>query len=327
MIFFNVGWMRNYKGLDSANDRIVGGGSYIQKQGFGHEILNFQPYDGYMYGFVQAKGGINIKRLGGSETDSEVNDILVVWVARNPRGGTFIVGWYDKATIYQTLQMPPRGSKRVYKNQPIRYLVKAKDGYCHRLDLDKRTFLIPRQKKGGIGQSNVWYADKSNHLELKREVLKFIDNDGFLQHALKKSASKFFARQSDPHKRKKIELRAIETTISYYEKLGYIVRSVQGDNVGWDLEATHETKSLKLEVKGLSGDIVIVELTPNEYAKMKDHQDDYRVCVVTNALSHHPSLRILSYSYETGNWEDDDGNRAVINEVISAKLHVTVRKA
>ena len=49
-------------------------------------------------------------------------------------------------------------------------------------------------------------------------------------------------------------------TISYYEKLGYIVTSVERDNVGWDLTAVLGERELKLEVKGLSGSQVVVEL-------------------------------------------------------------------
>lgn len=312
--------MRKYQGLDSSNDQIVGGGAYVQEHGFGHEIFNFKPHEGYMYGFVQAKSIINIKRLGGLESDSSINDILVVWVARDPKGGTYIVGWYDQATVYRDYQTSPQNSKRVYKNEQIGYRVKAKQENCQLLTIDKRTFLIPRQQEGGMGQSNVWYADKPNHVKFKDKVLDFIANGGLPISLNQKTTLGESGWQPDPYKRKMIEQKAIETTVAHYKILGYTVDSVEKDNMGWDLQATYESKSLKLEVKGLSGNAIAIELTPNEYAKMKEHKDDYRICVVANALTPQPLLNIFAFSYETNHWEDDDGNKLEINETISAKM-------
>ena len=38
-LFCNVGWMADYKGQNE-NDKIVGGGSYVEK----YEVCNFAPY-------------------------------------------------------------------------------------------------------------------------------------------------------------------------------------------------------------------------------------------------------------------------------------------
>ena len=78
IIFFNVGWMDKYDGLGP----IRGGGAYVKKHGFGHEILNFKPYDGTMYGYVQVKTGINIERLGAAKEAGSIDNILVVWFTR-----------------------------------------------------------------------------------------------------------------------------------------------------------------------------------------------------------------------------------------------------
>jgi hypothetical protein len=64
--------MENYQGLE--DDSIAGGGSFVQQYNNGEtdnyppcEICNFQPYEGYMYGFVRATAGsIRIERLGAS---------------------------------------------------------------------------------------------------------------------------------------------------------------------------------------------------------------------------------------------------------------------
>ena len=44
MIFFRIGWMQNYSGLNQ-QDQIIGGGGFIDENQFGHEIFNFQPYE------------------------------------------------------------------------------------------------------------------------------------------------------------------------------------------------------------------------------------------------------------------------------------------
>jgi 5-methylcytosine-specific restriction protein A len=40
----------------------------------------------------------------------------------------------------------------------------------------ERDFLIPRGKKGGIGQSNVWYADKPESAVLVVNVIKYVQS-------------------------------------------------------------------------------------------------------------------------------------------------------
>ena len=123
MIFLNIGWMENYQGL--GDDSIAGGGSFVQRYNESRdadscppcEIRNFQPYEGYMYGFVRVTGriaacSIRIERLGASRSDDFIDGVLVVWVAKSPSDGTVIVGWFKNATVYRDCQLPPEGSGR-----------------------------------------------------------------------------------------------------------------------------------------------------------------------------------------------------------------------
>ena len=79
---------------------------------------------------------------------------------------------------------------------------------------------------------------------------------------------------------------------------------------------------LKLEVKGLSQEEILTELTPNEYKQMKEYKDDYRICVVTKTLSKSPRLSIFSFSPENGRWEDEKGRHLKIREIKSARLNL-----
>jgi hypothetical protein len=67
-------------------------------------------------------------------------------------------------------------------------------------------------------------------------------------------------RQPDPLFRQRVEEIAVDKTKDYFTRLGYRVKSVEEDNVGWDLTAVLGERELKLEVKGLSGSQVVVEL-------------------------------------------------------------------
>ncbi len=174
MIFFNIGWMDYYKGMEG--DDIVGGGSFVEQEHYGHEIFNFLPENGYMYGYVQpVHNTINIERIGASSKEEFIENVLSVWIAKGASGGTYIIGWYDNATIFRNLQKKPSSETiRILNNEVFGYYAKAKEKDCTLLLSNKRSLKIPRGK-GGIGQSNVWYADKEYNIKLKEEVLEFVE--------------------------------------------------------------------------------------------------------------------------------------------------------
>lgn len=108
----------------------------------------------------------------------------------------------------------------------------------------------------------------------------------------------------------------------YFESQDYIVNSVEKDNLGWDLIATHKHDAkvqLKLEVKGLSGDSIAVELTPNEYQMMRRHKDSYRICIATNCLNE-KAQRLVVFAYDQGEWRDEMDRLLKIKKMQSARL-------
>jgi hypothetical protein len=318
MLFFRIGWMSHYEGQLNT-DPITSGGSYITKHGYGHEIMNFKPFRGRVYGFGQPRGKqIAIERIGQPKNDA-MTGVLVVWVATPTEGGTVIIGWYKNATVYRNVQELPRGSHRKYKGESLGYFVSAKKENAHLLPNDERVFSVSRQT-GGMGQANVWYVDdEKTHREFRHKVLSYI-NTGQLpkRPRLKKTGR---PRHPDPLTRKRIEQIAIRQVTRRFERYGYTVDSVERDNVGWDLNARNGKRYVRLEVKGLSGTDVQIELTPNEYANMKAHRDSYRICVVTNALSS-PQMTIFAFSLDTGNWEDQKRRILKIDERVGARCHL-----
>lgn len=335
MIFFRIGWMVRYCGKDSG-DKIAGGGDFVKKNGYGHEIFNFRDCNGTVYGYVQpSRGGsksapkLEISRLGATSKATCVNDVLVVWVAHSEKlNSHVVVGWYKHATLYREAQKPPPHANREYNGEVFDYYASSATANAILLPVNERLHPIPQGKKGGMGQANVWYADnpeqhseaqRDQHLKVRSDVLKFISN--YVIHPAKQERNGIKPTQADPLLRQRVERDAVEVTIKHYERLGYTVDSVENDNVGWDLEAVHDGLKLLIEVKGLSGSDLSVELTPNEYEQMKRNRDSYQLCVVTAALIQ-PKLSVFAWSSDTQRWEDKKGDPLCVQEIVSARFRL-----
>jgi hypothetical protein len=174
MVFFNVAWMKRYQGL--VGDTAVNGGYFVNQYGFGVEMFNFQHFRDNIYGFVEAGWKpvpkcINITKLDARRTDQSVSDILVIWVARQPHrektAKTLVVGWYENAKVFRERQTPPLGSHRTLPdNKDAPYFAEAQRQDCLLIPDSMRALQILRAtepgvgpyKAGGIGQSNIWYA-------------------------------------------------------------------------------------------------------------------------------------------------------------------------
>jgi hypothetical protein len=296
ILFCNVGWMERYQGLRSG-DRIRGGGTYVTKEGRGHEICNFSPDKETLYGYVQPPGEqININRMGANNDDVSIDGVTVVWTAGPPSGGTTIVGWYKDATVFRNYQRFKKVPTVQSQNGIDGYWIKAPFASATLLPVDARVFDIPRAVKGGIGQSNVWYADSPESAPLVKMVRSMIE-DGKTTHIAKQKRG----QKQDQEKKAEVERVAIRVCCAYFENLGYEIKSVEKDNVGWDFVAKAGRSSLRIEVKGLSGEAFSIELTPNEYNAFVQQKSDYRLAVVVSALEN-PSLSICRYSEEVGAW-------------------------
>lgn len=296
ILFCNVGWMERYQGQRSG-DKISGGGAYVEKEGRGHEVCNFSPYDDTMYGYVQTPGEqIDLVRLGANREGDSITGTTVIWTATRPGGGTTIVGWYKGATVFRNYQKFKKMPRAQSQNGVDGYRITAPAKGATLLPVDARVFEIPRQVKGGMGQSNIWYADSPASAALVKRVFALIDGAKSRQPAKPKRA-----RAQDQERKVKVEKAAIRACCDHYEGLGYDVESVEKDNVGWDLCAKAGRSSLRIEVKGLSGANFSIELTPNEYIAFAQQANDYRLAVVVDALDN-PKLSICRYSDEQGVW-------------------------
>lgn len=324
IVYANIAWMTNYRG--PKGDKAEGGFGFLkQNGGIAHESWNFQPWRGKVFGYVPRSAEIKIARLGATRGATKLDGVTVVWIARNPRTKrTVIVGWYLNATIHKKKEhiVLTRSDET-----SVGYQIEAKAGDAVLLPIDARMEPIPTAKtQGNLGQSPVWYG-KSEDFNLL--VLDYISRGGASKHIPSKSP-----RQSDPELRRKVEQAAVNHAIAYYESEAggtCTVESVEKDGVGWDLEATRpDNEVLKVEVKGLSGKSLVVELTPNEYKQMKsaEHRKNYIVYVLLDALGRQPRPEIFRYDAELTKernlvWANDSGQRLSILELVAARLSVS----
>ena len=319
LIVFRVGWMNDYSGIGE----IVGGGSHIDENGEGGEMWNFREEAGRYYGYVMSRNfaGIDLRRVSPEyewDEGDELNDVDIVFISTHPEGGQVVIGWYLNATVFHKEYRQRRGERSAGDWNKIYYLSEVSSDSAKLLPVAERTFLIPKGK-GFPGTSNVWYGDDQSPmvLDFKNKLRCYIHQFEFRNEPL--------GRPNRGNSSKElilaIEKAAVNLTWDHYKALGFEVVSVENDNVGWDLEASKNGRTLLVEVKGHKGNAIQFELTPNEYSQMRIHQDDYRICVVRNALNE-PDLIELFPTEDEEFWylEDIDGSKIVrLQEKIAAK--------
>lgn len=320
--------MESYRG-NRNSDQITGGGSYVAEEGMGHEVCNFYDYKGKVYGYVQpargqryaGAGSIKLENIvdsHASKDDEYIEGVLVIWTATRPEGGTVVVGWYKNATVFREYQYFKSAPKLHSLNGLEGYRIYARSEDVKLLPIDERTIQIPRQTKGGIGQSNVWYGNSEIGRNLAREVIA-------LAEGKRRNRKPHSARTTDPEHNSKVEKIAVNMVWKYYESLGYGLTSVEKDNVGWDLEASQNKTKLRIEVKGLSGKNPNIELSPNEFKVFSENHQHYRLAVVTEALTS-PKLHICHYSREHDGWQvlAHDGASVDIVEKVAAQVRLRI---
>lgn len=330
IIFFTGAWMHFYDGI--GNDLPTNGGDYIKKYGFGGEVYNFRNSDGRNYGYVMVKGGtLDLTRinLGQKVIGDTIENVICIFVATHPKGGRRIVGWYQNARIYSDYQYYTGNDRKIMTkledwgdSDQVGYYAFANENTVTLLNEEER-FAAPKipNGKGGFGQSNVWYADSEIGISIRNQVIKFITE--YEKNKCKEVEAEQKRRiqsEIDISAKKKVEEIAIRRTKEYYEKRGFSCKSVETDNLGWDLEFTYKNVKFLVEVKGLSQSHISVILSRNEYEKMRDNLNYYKLAVVTDCLnkSKTPPINIFSFIEEKNDWFDQNGNKLSINEIVSA---------
>jgi hypothetical protein len=329
ILFLNVGWMKRYNG-PAADDPTRGNFGWLNSDGghrHGHECYNFTNDGGFCFGSHPGSVGTEIQRLGAGVRDAKVDGVVVVWFSRNPRtGNAVIIGWYENATVYRKFQEPKPGDRRMVKGQIVQHKVEARYSDCRLLkDSDsERYFQIPNrfERQGGYGQSPNWYGVGERFLD---EVWGFIQGWKATPETTIATKPPLPPRTNDPDLKLLVEGAAIRVAKEFYRSPAggsREVRSVEKENLGWDLEAKGPNDTLKVEVKGVSASAVIAELTPNEFSKMKAHRSSWALFIVTGCLSETPKPFEFRYMHDAKRWETTYGGVLNVQERVAAVVNL-----
>jgi hypothetical protein len=314
LLVLRIGYMERYDGPAT----ITSGGAYVEEYGVGGEVFNFKPSRGKCYGYVMTRhfSGIDLQLIDDMKVWNEgqaLAGVDVVFIARKPSVGQVVIGWYRNATVFHKHYGERHGSIPGM-DESRRFVCTADATSVHLLSEDERTFEVPfapAGHKGFPGQSNVWYPKSNEHkagvTTFTKQLLKYIANHP--SAPLGSEAEEWSnlgpnggrGRNPDHAHNVAVEVAAVDVVSRHYKEAGYKIRSVESENLGWDLVAQKEDQTLHIEVKGVSGSSIYFELTPNEYAKLKMHSNLYRVCVVCDALTS-PRMIELSPEQLTDGW-------------------------
>lgn len=314
ILLCRIAWMKRYEGRANI-DIPRSGAKWIRINKTGEEIYNFKNVGNKVYAYFPNITNTEISNLGAKKSDEFVDNVLVVMCAKHPvEGGIRVVGWYNNAKVYRSWKERNGHFYHAvvdYKNTNL-------------ISEDDRVFRVPET----FGRNALYYIAKhSKQKKLLQNLEAYIKRGGKLFFPPEKKQQKTgrgFARQLDIDKRLLVEQKAISKAKEYYG-LRYgknSIKSVEKENKGWDLEVRTGTKLLKIEVKGLSGKELSVELTPNEFKSFRQRSTNYKLFVLTEALSKRPKERVFQYQSRGNLWVGTDHSILKISIVNSARLTI-----
>lgn len=286
-------------------------------------MWNFlEEEDGFCYGYCMTLDksthvdredphGVDLGRLVGRERVWKLGEVAenidVVFISTNPRGGRYVVGWYKNATVFHKYYNHEKEEREPY-------------GYLCRVE-SENAFLVKDESKRIKIPSDLWsgtrylyYVDDEHSADFAQWFREYMSQSIGGENGV------IPARIINKEKIREIEKKAVDRVTEHYEEKGCTVKSVEAEKCGWDLTATGED-TLYIEVKGHEGPTVQFELTPNEYKKMQEHHQNYRVCVVCSTLSDNFQLIEAYPCQKNGKWflREVEGSRDIrLEEKIAA---------
>ena len=103
------------------------------------------------------------------------------------------------------------------------------------------------------------------------------------------------------------------------ETFNKMIIDVSKENKGWDIEVIKRNKKFLIEVKGLSGGLKSIELSPNEYKNST--RKNFLLSVVYNALDDNKKIEIFEFNDNQNVWFSDKSVLKIV-EKVSATLTV-----
>lgn len=255
---------------------------------------------------------ISAFKVGESYTRAEIAELGAVQPLQSSREWTGIVEFKNCVVLFSTLQKEDLPPEHNYADvfSDFSFLWESQNRNTQRtpvilriISLDAPVLLFCRltAKASGVTQPFVYVGtltaedyESERPVQMRFNVDQYIKNaPAYLQQLYdwrpgderilkpieaperKPRIRKGQGRQSDPKKRKAVELRAMEVAMQHYSDLGYAITDTSANNP-YDLECTKEKELIRVEVKGLAGALGSVEVTIGEVlsARSTDFRTD-----------------------------------------------------
>ncbi len=306
IILCRTAWMKYYEGRANI-DIPRSGAKYILKNKTGGEIYNFKNRNGKCYSYFPFIRNLSLNKLEKNFKGESLTGVTVVFCAKHPtEGGVRVVGWYKNATLFRTRETNTFGNS---------YHAEVKFANSLRIPEDDRIFRVPET----FGRSSLYYiALHPEKVQLLAALKKYIDNKGGIEKVeTKGKIRQGRAYQPDIEKRLLVEQTAIDFAKQFYAKrYGGMknVKTVESEKKGWDLEVKSNNIKIEIEVKGLSGIELNVELTPNEFKAFSRCSPNYHLFIANEVLTSNPTIRIFKYQKRGKLWVAND--KSVLNPPI-----------
>jgi 5-methylcytosine-specific restriction protein A len=179
MFFVHLTNMKEYCGHE---EDVLGGGRFVKKEGYGHELFNFKNDGGKCYGYTTPWCKLNLEKIDKDNINMDVlgnyvDNVSVIFTCEGIDGKRVIAGFYQNARAY-ACGVDDNRKSRLFNNESIKYNLICDATNAILISQDERSFPIPHSKSNngsGHGQFNIWYADKANDTVIKQQVLKYID--------------------------------------------------------------------------------------------------------------------------------------------------------
>ena len=88
MFFNHITNMKDYCGFEES---VIGGGRYVDEEGYGHELFNFKNDNGKCYGYAAPKCKVNLEKISKEDINEDalgkyLDDVLVIFTCEGKNG-------------------------------------------------------------------------------------------------------------------------------------------------------------------------------------------------------------------------------------------------
>lgn len=223
VLLCNIAYMNYYQGITDY-DKPFNGGNYVKKYKDAYEKHNFSVCkDNIVRGFVETsyKDGCDSQKQPRKlliqnidqnyKNEKSIDNVLVIFCARNKEKKTVVVGWYKNATVFRDRQYYDKQNNRMYN-------ICTTSNNAFIVNDDERTMFFPRKRENyfGFGQTNFAYLNETYDKNYIKRLFNYIEKNSTNNYRLSTNY-KYFENKSKRHNEEIKEDSQAERTFRRYQ--------------------------------------------------------------------------------------------------------------